>query len=69
MNIRDHDCLKSIQGRMAKLSKTLDYVHGRIVQQEQAKRRFEFVLQMVKKKTMSHNKRVDQLINQTFSAA
>ena len=44
------------------MTKTTEYVKTRIEGQMNCKRKFEFVLQMVKKKLMSHNKRIETLL-------
>ena len=51
-----------MQIRLKKLQKTTDYVKTRVEGQEGCKRKFEFVLQMVKKKLLSHNRRIENLI-------
>lgn len=60
--ITQHDCFESVQSRLKKLDKTMDYVRSRIDAQGNCKRKFEFVLQQVKRKLMSHNKRIDCLL-------
>ena len=61
-SIYSHDCFTTLQQKLQKIDRTLVYVHSRIKNQEHAKKRFEYVLQMVKKKLMSHNKRAEGLL-------
>ena len=51
-----------MQVRLKKLQKTTDYVKMRQESQKNCRRKFEFVLQMVKKKLLSHNRRVETLL-------
>ena len=55
-----------MQSRLKKLQKTTEYVKGRIETQKNAKRKFEFVLQMVKKKLLNQNRRVETLLFSTL---
>ena len=55
-----------MQSRLKKLQKTTEYVRGRIETQKNAKKKFEFVVQMVKKKLLSHNRRIETLLFSSF---